>query len=277
MTFLRLLLLAVLLAPGAALAQDPSQGTGPQPSPNVAPAPIPICTDRPTKADVACTVPRGDVQIEADLIDWSRQVASGAHTDTVLYADPVVKLGVGTHTDWEIGLPLYATTRTRDATGVDRHGGIGDLTLRVKQRLTDDAAKTQVSLIPFVLAPTAPTGVGEGAWEGGVGAPVDVPFPAKFTLALEPTASLVADGAGHHAAVTMLGQLSHGLGKAVNVYAELWTRQDLAPVEDRHQYSADLAATYSLAKTLQIDAGWNIGLNRDTAGTQLYLGVSTRF
>ena len=276
---MRRLLFIALLAPAAALAQDPSQGTGPQPSPNVAPAAIPICTDRPTKADVACTVPKGNVQIEAALIDWTRMRVDGTRTDTLVYADPVVKLGVGTHTDVEVGLPFYSTVRTRNAGGVYTRDGVGDLTLRVKQRLTADKAKTQVSLIPYVLAPTAPSGVGEGGWEGGVAAPIDVPLPLKLTLALEPTVSIVTDdaGPGHHAAITMLTQLSHGVGKQANLYAELWTRQDLDPDGHTAQYSADLAATYSLTKTLQLDAGANLGLNRITPGLQLYLGVSTRF
>lgn len=276
---MRRLPLLALLAPVAAAAQDPSQGTGPQPSPNVAPAPIPICADRPTKADAACTVPRGAVQVETDLVDWTRQREDGTRTDTMAYADPVAKLGIGTHTDLEVELPLYSTVRTRDASGVDRRAGIGDITLRLKQRLTADKAKTQVALIPFVLAPTARTGVGEGGWEGGVAAPVDVPLPAKITLALEPTVSVVtdADGPGHHAALTMLAQLSHGLGKQVNLYAELWTQQAFTPADHQAQYSADVAATLSLAKTVQLDAGANLGLNRDTPGLQLYLGMSTRF
>ena len=274
-----LVLLAGLLAPVAAPAQDASQGTGPQPSPNVAPVPIPICTDRPTKADVACTVPKGDVQIETDLVDWSRQSENGVRTDTVIYADPMVKLGIGTHTDVEIGLPLHQTVRTHDASGVDDRAGVGDLLLRIKQRLPADDAKTQVSIIPYVQAPTAPTGVGAGGWEGGVSVPVNVPLPLKLTLALDPTVSIVTNdqGPNHHAAVTMLAQLSHGLGKKVTLYGEFWARRDLTSVEDRQQYTIDVAASYAVTKSVQVDVGENVGLNRAAPASQLYVGLSTRF
>lgn len=43
------------------------------------------------------------------------------------------------------------------------------------------------------------------------------------------------------------------------------------------QVSADVAAAYLVAPTLQLDAGANFGLNRDTPDAQLYVGVSKRF
>ena len=36
-----------------------------------APAEDPICTDRPTKANLACTVPAGRIQVEADAVNWT--------------------------------------------------------------------------------------------------------------------------------------------------------------------------------------------------------------
>lgn len=267
-----------------ALAQqaqgDPSQGTGPLPSPNAAPVSPPICTDRPTKANVACTVPAGDVQIESDLLNWTREHQDGARQDTILYTNPTIKVGLGTHTDLEVALAPYETMRTTlPGGGHDTVGGIGDLTVRLKQRLTADNAKTQVALIPFVTAPTARSAIGAGQWQGGLIAAVNVPLPADFTLTFGPEADVLGndDGAGHHAAVTLLTNLSHSIVKDLTGFVELWTQQNFDPAGTEHQYSLDLALAYQLGKRWEFDVGGNFGLNRMTPGTQLYLGLSTRF
>lgn len=257
---------------------DPSQGTGPLPT-NVAPVPTPICTDRPTKASVACTVPAGNVQIESDVLSWTRMDDAGTRTDTILFTNPTLKVGVGTHTDVELNIAPYETVRTRDAGSVDTEGGLGDLYLRVKQRLTADEAKTQVSLIPYVKVPTARQAIGNGQWEGGIVGAANIPLPAHFTLTFGPEIDILADdeGGGHHVGLVSLVNVSHPVTKDINAYVEFWNQQELAPGGTIHQYSIDLAGTYQLKKTLQLDAGINIGLNRETCGTQLYLGISKRF
>jgi hypothetical protein len=258
---------------------DPSQGTGPVP-PNVAPNPTPICTDRPTKANVACTVPAGDVQIESDIVNWSRITSDGMQQDTILYTDPVLKYGLTKHADVEISIAPYETVRTRMSDGAtDTVGGVGDLYLRLKQKLTPDGAKTQISIIPYLKAPTAKSGIGNGKWEGGIIVPVNVPLPADFTMTLGPEIDILADdsGPGYHATLVSLVNISHPVGKKINLYAEFWNSQSLERQRTVHEYSTDLAASYQLARSLQMDIGIDFGLNRDTPSRQAYLGISTRF
>lgn len=280
-----LLLLALVTLPGAALAQepaqgDPAQGTGPLPA-NVAPSPTPICTDRPTRASVACTVPAGAFQLETDLIDWTRQTLDGVRTDTILYTNPTLKYGVGRHTDVEVNIAPYQTVRTRMEDGsVTTDGGVGDLFVRMKQKLTVDRSKTQVSVIGSVKAPTAGSRVGNGQWEGSLALPVNIPLPAKFTLTTSPEIDIAANQGevnGYHLELVNLINLSHPVGKNATVYAEFWTKESFEPRQNGQQYSADLAASYQLTKTLQLDAAAYIGLNRETPGLQLYTGLSTRF
>lgn len=277
---------AALLLGGAAGARaqeaqgDPSQGTGPLPSPNAAPVSPPLCTDRPTKASVACTVPAGYVQVETDLIDWTRDRSGGGRQDTLMYTNPTVKLGLGTHTDVEVNIAPYETVHDREADGSRTAvGGVGDLYLRVKQRLTADDAKTQVALIPFLKAPTARDVIGGGAWEGGVIGAVNVPLPADFTLNLSPEVDVAGDedGRGHHVVVVMDTSLSHPVTKKLNAFIELWAERDDDPAGTEHEASLDLALAYQLAHRWEIDAGGNFGLNHQTPGRQLYVGLATRF
>ena len=278
---LRALLLLGLLAGldtrVAAQEVDPSQGSATQAD---APEPTPICTDRPTRANGPCTVPQGHVQLETDLIDWTRQDLSGVRTDTILFTNPTLKYGIAAHADVEINIAPYTTVRTRMADGsVATDRGIGDLYLRFKRKLTADGSKTEVALIASVKAPTAGSTLGNGRWEGSLGAPVNIPLPAKFTLTTNPELDVAADheGDGYHLEVVNLVALAHPVGKDATVYAELWTKDSFEPMQHMQQYSADLAASYLLTPTVQLDAAAYMGLNRETPGLQVYAGLSVRF
>jgi hypothetical protein len=244
-----------------------------------APAVTPICTDRPTKGNVACTVPAGDVQLETDAINWTRLDVGGVKTDTILYTNPTLKYGLGSRTDIEVNLAPYETVRTHGDGQSQTIGGIGGLYVRLKQTITDPSSKTQVALIPFVKAPTARLGIGNNQWEGGLAVPVIVPMPGGFTLNLGPEIDIYADsdGSGHHVNLTSLINLSHAVGPKITLYGEFWNSQNMDPAGTIHQYSADLGASYLLTPTLQLDVGGNIGLNRSTPDAQLYAGLSTRF
>lgn len=249
------------------------------PAAPAAAAPPPICTDRPTKANVACTVPDGAVQIEADAINWTRFSSGGVVTDTILYTNPTIKYGLGTSTDVEVNIAPYETVRVHGAGANGTLGGVGDLYVRLKQRLTAAEARTQVSLILYVKAPTARFGIGNGRWEGGAILPVIFTLPSGFYLNFGPEIDILADGdrRGHHANLVSLANLSHAVGKKGTIYAEFWNAHNFDPSGTIHQYSADVAYAYLIAPTLQLDLGGNFGLNRFTPGSQVYAGISTRF
>jgi hypothetical protein len=181
-----------------------------------APAPTPparICTDRPTKANLVCTVPAGDFQIESNAINWSRLSAGGTQTDTILYTNPTLKYGLSNVTDVEVNIAPYETVRTHGGGENDTLHGVGDLYVRVKQRLTASDAKVQIALDPFVKAPTAKLGIGNNRWEGGLDVPVIFSLSSGFTLNLGPEVDVLADsdGSGHHANLTTLVNLSHAV------------------------------------------------------------------
>jgi hypothetical protein len=271
-------LLAATIACPAFAQGDPGQGTGPLPL-NIAPNPTPLCTDRPTRATVACTVPEGDFQVESDLINWTRMNSEGTKTDTILYTNPTLKYGITKRTDIELNVAPYETVRTQTAGQAETIGGVGDVFVRVKQRLTADQSKTQVSLIPFIKAPTARDGIGNGKVEGGVASAINIPLPAKFTLTVGPELDVTAndEGSGYHVSLINFINISHGVGKKVNLFAEFWNEQNFDPAGTERQYSADLAASYQISSLFQIDMGINIGLNNQTPSHQLYIGASTRF
>jgi hypothetical protein len=237
-----------------------------------------ICTDRPGKGNNACTVPAGKIQLETDLINWTRDDQGGVRTDTILYTNPTLKLGLTDSADLQLNIAPYEEVRTRVGGVTDRVGGAGDLFVRFKQRLTSSSAKTQVALFPFVKLPTARRTLGNGKVEGGLAVPVNVDLPNDFSLGISPEGDLLADddGSGRHLNASAAVNLGKQLGK-VTIAAELWGQWNFDPAGTDRQYSADAMVTWLARKNLQFDAGANFGLNRNTPDVQLYAGVSTRF
>lgn len=269
----------LLLMSSAALAQEPSPGPAAKAPPTEASSPPAICTDRPSKATSACTVPKGSFQLETDLINWTKFDFVGTRTDTILYTSPTLKYGLTDSTDVQASITPYETVRTRDASGVSKISGVGDLYLRVKHRLTPSDAKAQFALIPYIKIPTAKTGIGNRKVEGGLVGTGVFTLPAGFSLTLTPEIDDLenANLDGHHAQLVGAFNVGKSLSSKLTAYAELWAAQNYDPAGHVHQYSADFAVAYLAGPTLQLDAGTNLGLNRFTPDVQAYVGVSTRF
>ena len=269
----------LLLASSAVFAQEPRSGAPAAAIPAEASSPPAICTDRPSKATSACTVPQGSFQLETDLINWTRFDFEGTRSDTILYTNPTIKYGLTDSTDVEASITPYETVRTRDSSGVGKISGVGDLYLRVKQRLTSSDAKAQFALIPYIKIPTAKTGLGNRKVEGGLVATGVFTLPAGLSLTLTPEIDDLenANLDGHHAQVVGALNLSKSLSQKITANAELWTSQNYDPSGTVRQYSVDGALAYVPRSNLQFDAGANIGLNRYTPNVQLYLGVARRF
>lgn len=238
----------------------------------------PICTDRPGKGNNACTVPAGKVQLETDFINWTRDDQGGVRTDTIVYTNPTLKLGLTDSADLQLNIAPYQEVRTRAAGVTERIGGAGDLFVHFKQRLTGDKAKVQVGLFPFVKLPTARRALGNGKVEGGLAVPVNFDLPQDFSLGISPEFDLLADadGSGRHLNTMAAIDLGKAIGK-VTVTAELWGQWNFDPGGTERQYSADAMVSWLVRPKLQLDAGANFGLNRNTPDVQVYAGISTLF
>ncbi|MFY7746261.1 MAG: transporter [Erythrobacter sp.] len=241
--------------------------------------PGPICTDRPTKSNAACTVPEGMVQVEADLFSWTRIAIGPSRTDLLAYSSPTVKFGLGPDSDVQLGIPMLVEARSRAGGRTVSQSGPGDLTMRFKQRLTAPGNNVQIALLPFVKAPTAARGIGNGEWEAGLIVPVQMPV-GPVTLTLVPQLNLLADALApneRHLEFQGVINLALPVAERTTLAAELWTAQNWDPAGTVRQYSADAALSYLLNDELQIDLGGNFGLNQATPDIQLYLGLSKRF
>ncbi|MFN3468615.1 MAG: transporter [Novosphingobium sp.] len=239
----------------------------------------PICTDRPTKATAACTVPEGMVQIETDLFFWTRNNLGPVQSDVLLYTNPTIKYGLGPNTDIQANIAPVVEVRNEVGGLNTSQTGVGDLFVRLKQRLTGPDSPVQVAIVPFVKVPTAELGIGNREWEGGVTGTVQVPVGAA-TLSLVPSFNLLADAldpGDRHIEFQGIVNLAFPVAERTGLAMELWTSQRWDPAGTVRQYSADAALTYLVNDDLQLDIGGNFGLDQATPDLQLYVGLSTRF
>lgn len=242
------------------------------------------CFDRPAKGTSACTLDPGRWQLETELFDDAFQRQDGVTTDAWRAVNPTLKLGLTDRADIEISLPLYQSLRVHDAaSGFDQTlDGVGDMTLAAKYALIGNSGSDlAVVLRPFLTLPTARTGLGAGAVEGGVLVPLSAPLAGGWSINVTPEVDILADsvGSGRHAQTVGSVGFTHGLGAGFSGTVEAWAQRDFDPAGEITQASFDLGLAWSPASvpSLQLDAGVNLGLTHDTPGAEVYAGVSKRF
>jgi hypothetical protein len=239
-------------------------------------------TDRPTKSNIPYTVDAGHFQYETDLFNVAHATSGTVRTDTWLVPNPTLKVGLTNSIDVELNMAPFASVRSSDsATGLSGTvSGSSDLFARMKINLWgNDGGTSAFALIPYVKAPTAPAGIGNGATEGGVIAPLSFSLPNDFTLLFNTEVDSLKDGTGpgYHANFINLVNLSRPIFKDVTLYVELWSDMNNDPGGRVTQYSFDTALAWAVRPNLQIDVGANFGLNRATPAAQFYVGASQRF
>jgi len=240
----------------------------------------PICADRPSKSTGECTVPAGHFQIETGLIDWSRDRSAGVTDELTTWGSSLLKYGVSDRADIELGITPLQTEHLHGEGHDEHHSSFGDTLLRVKYQLTKDDAAIQVALDPFVKLPTANHHLGNGKVEGGLLVPMSAQLgKGPLTLSLDPELDVLADSDGHgrHLATQQVANLGWQVNDALNLSAEVWAMWDWDPSGTGKLASADGSVAYDVTRDVQLDAGANFGLNRQTPDIELYTGVSLRF
>jgi hypothetical protein len=243
-----------------------------------------FCTDRPTKSTGPCTVDAGHFQIESDIFNVTLDRSGGQNTNTFLFSNPTLKLGLTNTADIEVNLTPYEQVDVRDRlSGAKTHAeGVGDLYLRGKLSLMgDDGGDIAVTLSPFVKLPTAAHGLGDGAVEEGLLVPMSFNLPQNWALSVVPEIDSLKNAADNGRHLNLSGSigLSRPVTKSWTLSMELWSDVNIDPRGTVRQYSFDLGAAWTSPRwpNLQLDCGVNFGLNSVTPEAQIYTGISRRF
>lgn len=239
-----------------------------------------ICADRPGKATSTCTVPAGHWQLETGLVDWTLDKNQGEHDTSLVIGETTIKYGLTEHSDIEVDVTPWQRATSRGPGFHESASGIGDVTVIYKQGLTSPDAPVQVTLYPYLKIPTANHALGNGKWEGGLKIPAGFAIPkTPLSIGVTPELDWVADADGHdhHAAMVQVASLGWQASAKLNLSAEIWGQWDWDPAGTGKQASADGSVAYLVSNSVQLDAGVNSGLNRQTPDVELYAGVSVRF
>ena len=240
----------------------------------------PICADRPGKAWATCTVPAGHFEIDIELASWSLQSEGGARDTELAIGETEVRYGLTDRTEIAVDIAPYVRSASRGGGRHSGNSGFGDLTVFSKNRLTADDAAIEVALVPLVKVPTAKHELGNGKWEGALLVPINYAVRrSPLSIALTPEIDWVADadGRGHHAAMAQVASVTWQASEKIGLSAEIWGAWDWDPTGTTRQVSADGSVAYLLSNDVQLDAGANFGLNRNTPDVEMYAGVAKRF
>ncbi len=241
--------------------------------------------ERPSKILNPFTVDAGHFQIESDFYNSIHTNYSGAGTQFFEVADPTFKLGLTNSIDFELVLNGYQNSATHDdqtgALTANGHG-FGDAFFKAKFNLVgNDGGTFAMALVPWVKAPSAAPGLGNGVVEGGIALPMQINLPADFALGLQTEYDVLKDAndSRRYSNLINIANLSHpvsfiskDLTASIEFYSALATDAYTPPV-----YTLDLGLAYMVVPNVQLDAGANFGLTKASPNLNLYTGVSARF
>jgi hypothetical protein len=229
-----------------------------------------FCTDRPTKYTMACTVDAGHWQIESDFFN-------GSSDHTYAATDPTIKYGLTNTVDVELNvIPVEIVAMDHKTTT-----GVGDTFAKLKWNLLgDDSGDIAVALEPYVKIPTARHTIGNGAVEEGLILPVTANLPSGWVLVVDPEADSLKDqnGSGYHLNYSGIVNVSHAITKTTSFDLEYWSDVNRDPI-NQHESSVDIGFMWnpSNVPNLQLDAGFDVGLTRETPSLIYQVGFAKRF
>jgi hypothetical protein len=243
-----------------------------------------FCTDRPGLETGTCVMPAGVIQLETSLADWTTDAADGVRTRQIILGDSVVRFGVGSASEIQLGWTPWTRVTTRPLHQTDGGGaresasGIGDASLAYKVRLTRADAPLALDLMPFAKLPLAKRPIGNRRLEAGVLAPMDIAIADRWTLTLSPEADWNADddGRGHHLGLAGAVGLGLDLSERLSTGLTVWAERDADPGGTVHQAMAGAALAWVARPRLQFDIEADAGISGAAADLQLIAGVSIR-
>jgi hypothetical protein len=231
-----------------------------------------LSTDRPDITESPYTVDAGHLQIEMDLVAYTRD----RHTperdggfEAWSFATTNVKLGLTNWIDLQVVVPTYQRIRG----GAE---GFGDITVRTKFNLWgNDGGRTAFALMPFVTIPTASDGLGTDEWEAGLIIPFAAELPNDWGFGAMLEIDYLSNGSGGRqwdfvTSITFSRAIAGELGGYVEFVSVLSTEADWVA-------TANAGFTYGISDNVQLDGGINVGLTRAAEDLAPFLGLSIRF
>lgn len=239
-----------------------------------------LSTDRPDLTESPYTVDAGHVQLEMDLVAYSRDEEGDSRAESWGVAPINLKFGLTPSADLQIVVETHRRDRATDLVTGERFdaSGFGDVTLRLKRNLWgNDAGATAFALMPFVKLPTADDAIGNGAVEGGLIVPLAVGLPSDFGLGLMGEVDWLedGDGDGHHAEWIGTATVGRDVAGPFGAFVEIAAAA--RPEREGNTIATlDIGVTAALSSNAQLDGGVLLGVSDDADDRAFFLGLSLR-
>jgi len=231
----------------------------------------PLSPDRPDVTESAYTVDAGWLQLETDVLGFSREDGRTSWTLAPLN----FKLGLGQNVDFQVGLTPYSLSDSNVEGVVSRETAvIPDVTLRVKVNLWgNDGGPTAFAVMPFITIPTR-----AGRVDGGLIFPLAVELSEGWGLGTMVVVAFVPNTIddGYHTEFVNSLVLGHDLTAELGAFAEFVS---MLSTEQEAPWMATVNAglTYALSQNLLLDTGVRFGLTPAAPDTELFVGLTVRF
>lgn len=236
-----------------------------------------FCADRPGLGTPACTVAPGEAMVEVGLGEWDHTTSTDAVNDVVTIGQVDLRLGLTQRSEVLLGFGGWTHQRDRAGGAIAAAAGTGDITIGIKRGLAGPDGPFAVQA--FV---TLPAGKGPGTagdWGAGAVLPVNLTLPHGFEFDLTPEidAAVNASGSGRHLAYGSVFGLSHPLGGAAAIAAEVSLSRDLDPAGKETQALAALSLAWQAGPRFQIDLEGDCRLAGSEPDHALMIGFARRF
>lgn len=240
-----------------------------------------LCPDRPGLGTPACTVDEGDIVLELGIGDWTSDRSGPERVDIVLAGDALLRVGLTSSLEAQIGWTAVGRVRERDrALGTrSTRTQTGDVTIALRQNLRNpDGSGFSVAAMPYVTLPVGGKPVGAGDWSAGLLLPASVELGA-LSLGLTPqiAAATDGDGNGRHLSFGATAGLGFGVSDSISMAIELAAVRDRDPAGHSTELLGGISAGWQADADSQWDIGANIGLNDASPDMQVYMGFVQRF
>lgn len=238
-----------------------------------------MATDRPDKTESPITVDAGRLQVEMDLMAYTRETSGRETVRTRDIAPFNVKVGLTSTTELQVVFGAVSRVSLDNGATKTNESGTDDVVLRVKHNLWgNDGGATALAVMPFVKLPVGTRADLNGDVEGGLIVPYARDLGGGFGLGMMGEIDIGRRDTGNGYGATVVGSAALGfdatdrLGLFAEVYVErsLWGGAETA-------VTAGGGATYAVTDHLQLDGAINVGVTQAADDLNLLAGVTRRF
>lgn len=198
----------------------------------------------------------GHFQLETNAVDWQ-----GGRDPTVIIGDSVLRYGVADGTELQVGWTPLVHQGNR--------WGQGDMRIGGRKILSE--ARLGVVVQPFVILPTGSKGLSEENVAGG--ATLGLTYDISHTTELYATPTVVLHPNALYSGTLGINQHIKGpVDTAVEISGQ-YERGD--PTQT--QFTLGNITTYKFSEKFEINAGVNVGLNREAIPVEVVVGFTRAF